>query len=201
MSVTSSRASLTLDDSKSVQKHWFYDARPPKVFKKHWFYDARPPKVFKKHWFYDARPPNLWILLFRVPRNGVIGFTIRARKTNPGVHRFWGRGANTRLTSKKSYPLFSIGFTPRARQKKIILCFWLVLRFGLVKPIQWSTDSGGVAPILGRGPKKVILCFWLVFHLGLGKKSYHLFLIGFTIRARKTDPVVHRFWGRFANTR
>ena len=138
MSVTSSRASLTLEDSKSVQKHWFYnarppkvfkkhwfyDARPPKVFKKHWFYDARPPKVFKKHWFYDARPPNLWILLFRVPRNGVI-----------------------------------------------ILCFWLVLRFGLVKPILWSTDSGAGFAILGWGPKKVILCFRLVLRLGLGKKK------------------------------
>ena len=117
------------------------------------------------------------------------------------IHRFWGRATNTRLRPKKSYPLFSIGFTPRARQKKVIICFWLVLRFGLVKPILWSTDSGGVVPILGRGPKQVILCFRLVFHLGLGKKSYPLFLIGFTIRARKTNPVSHQFWGRVCNTR
>ena len=96
---------------------------------------------------FQSPSQNLWILLFRVLRNGVIfdwfyepgyaknnyplfliGFTIRACKTNPVINRFWGPWCNTRLEilwgthtgnlfREKSYPLFSIGFTHRARQK------------------------------------------------------------------------------------
>ena len=61
-------------------------------------------------------------------------------------------------------------------------------------------SSKSIQKALVYGAKKVILCFRLVLHLGLGKKSYHLFLSGFKIRARKTDPAIHRFWGRFTNT-
>ena len=89
--------------------------------------------------------------------------------------------------AKNSYPLFLIGFTIRARQKKVILCFWLVLRFGLVKPILWSTESGVRGAILG----------WIHYEEPIQAsclgKSYHLFLIGFTIRARQ-QKVILCFW-------